>query len=232
MTAGAVAIVLAAGSGERLGRAEPKAFLEVGGTPMVVRAAEAAAACPAVGSLVVTVPRGHERTARAIVAPGKPVIVVAGGRSRHASVAAALTAVPDGVSFVVCHDAARPFASPQQFVLVLGALQVIPDAAGAIPVVPVTETVKRVRGGFVVRTEGSREELTLAQTPQAFRASALRDAHGRAAQAGREFSDDAAALEWAGYRVAAVAGDQNNFKITTPQDLALAELFAAERARG
>ena len=141
MTAEAVAIVLAAGSGERLGRAEPKAFLEVAGTPMVVRAAEAAAACPAVASLVVTVPRGHERTARTIVAPGKPVVVVSGGHTRHASVTAALAVVPDGVSFVVCHDAARPFASPQQFVLVLGALEVTPDAAGAIPIVPVAETV-------------------------------------------------------------------------------------------
>jgi 2-C-methyl-D-erythritol 4-phosphate cytidylyltransferase len=160
------------------------------------------------------------------------VVIVSGGRSRHASVRAALAAVPDSATFIVCHDAARPFASPQQFVLVLGALEVTPDAAGAVPVVPVSDTVKRVRGGFVVRTEGSREELTLAQTPQAFRASALRDAHARAAQAGREFSDDAAALEWAGYRVAAVAGDPENFKITTPQDLALAELVAAERARG
>ncbi len=232
MTGGAVAIVLAGGAGERLGRAEPKAFIEVGGTPMVVRAAEAAAACPAVRSLVVTVPMGLERTARTIVAPGKPVVVVPGGRSRHGSVRAALAVVPDSVPFVVCHDAARPFASPQLFVLVLGALEVTPEAAGAIPVVPVADTVKRVRGGFVVRTEGSREELALAQTPQAFRGAALRDAHGRAAQAGREFSDDAAALEWAGYRVAAVAGDPDNFKITTPEELALAELFAAERARG
>lgn len=232
MTAEAVAIVLAAGSGERLGRAEPKAFVDVAGTPMVVRAADAAAACPAVRSLVVAVPRGHERTATSIVAPGKPVVVVSGGRSRHGSVRAALDAVPDSASLVVCHDAARPFASPQQFVLVLGALEVTPDAAGAVPVVPVTDTVKRVRGGFVVRTEGSREELVLAQTPQAFRALALRDAHARAAQAGREFSDDAAAVEWAGYRVAAVAGDPENFKITTPEDLALAELVAAERARG
>ncbi len=150
MTAGAVAIVLAAGSGDRLGRGEPKAFLEVAGTPMVVRAAEAAAACPAVGSLVVAVPRGHERSAQTMVAPGKPVVVVSGGRSRHASVRAALAAVPDSASFIVCHDAARPFASPQQFVLVLGALEVTPDAAGAVPVVPVSDTVKRVRGGFVV----------------------------------------------------------------------------------
>jgi 2-C-methyl-D-erythritol 4-phosphate cytidylyltransferase len=232
VTAGAVAIVLAAGSGERLGRAEPKAFVEVAGKPMVVRAAEAAAACPAVGSLVVAVPKGTETSARAVLAPGKPVVVVAGGRSRHASVRAALEAVPQSAPFIVCHDAARPFASPQQFVLVLGALEVTSDAAGAIPVVPVPDTVKRVRGGFVERTEGPREELMLAQTPQAFRAAALRDAHARAAQADREFSDDAAALEWAGYRVAAVAGDPENFKITTPEDLALAELVGAERARG
>ncbi len=160
-----------------------------------------------------------------------PVVVVAGGATRHRSVGLALAAIPEPTPFVVCHDAARPFASPRLFAEVLDALESSSDASGAVPVVPVSDTVKRVHDGFVVATE-DRDELALAQTPQAFRATALRDAHARAAGAGLEFSDDAAALEWAGYRVAVTPGDPENFKITTEQDLARAELLAAERARG
>ncbi len=231
MTGGAVAIILAAGSGERLGRAEPKAFLEVAGAPMMLRAAEAAAACLGVTSLVIAAPPGLEERARAVVVVGKPVVVVAGGATRHRSVGRALAAIPEPTPVVVCHDAARPFASSRLFGKVLGALEVSADASGAVPVVHVSDTVKRVHGGFVVATE-DRDELALAQTPQAFRAPALRDAHARAAGAGLEFSDDAAALEWAGYRVAATPGEPDNFKITTEQDLARAELLADECARG
>lgn len=231
MTATAVAVVLAAGSGERLGSGDPKGFVEVAGKPIVARAVEAAAGCPAVGSVVVTVPAGSEERARAVAISAKPVVVVAGGASRHASVRAALAAIRKDVPVVVCHDAARPFASWELFRVVVEALEA-GDADGAIPVVPVPDTVKRVRDGVVVGTEGPRAELALAQTPQAFRADALRDAHERAAQAGLEFTDDAAALEWAGYRVKAVAGEPGNFKVTTVADLARAEELAAEPARG
>ena len=198
---------------------------------MLLRAAQAAAACSEVTSLVIAAPPGLEERARALVAGVKPVVVVAGGATRHRSVGLALAAIPEPTPFVVCHDAARPFASPRLFAEVLDALESSSDASGAVPVVPVSDTVKRVHDGFVVATE-DRDELALAQTPQAFRATALRDAHARAAGAGLEFSDDAAALEWAGYRVAVAPGDPENFKITTEQDLARAELLAAERARG
>ena len=231
MTGAAVAVVLAAGRGARLGLREPKGFVEVAGRPLVAWAVEAAAGCPGVGSVVVIVPAGSEERARAAAVSAKPVVVVAGGASRHASVGAALAAIPKDVPIVVCHDAARPFASSQLFIAVVEALEA-GDADGAIPVVPMPDTVKRVRDGFVVGTEEPRAELALAQTPQAFRADALRDAHERAAREGLEFTDDAAALEWAGYRVRAVAGEPGNFKVTTVEDLARAAELAGEPARG
>jgi 2-C-methyl-D-erythritol 4-phosphate cytidylyltransferase len=156
---------------------------------------------------------------------------VTGGDSRQASVRAALGAIPDDVGLIVSHDAARPLASVELFSAVLGALEGSPEADGVVPVIPLPDTVKRVRAGFVVATEG-RHELVLAQTPQAFRAPALREAHARAVEAGLEFTDDAGVLEWAGYRVKAVAGESDNFKITTAEDLARAEALAKEMARG
>jgi 2-C-methyl-D-erythritol 4-phosphate cytidylyltransferase / 2-C-methyl-D-erythritol 2,4-cyclodiphosphate synthase len=123
------------------------------------------------------------------------------------------------------HDGARPFASPGLFTSVLAA--VAGGADGAIPIVPVADTIKRVQDGLVVGTE-PREELALAQTPQGFRAAALRDAHARAARADLEFTDDAAALEWAGYEVRVVPGDPDNFKVTTLSDFVRAERQAAD----
>ena len=129
---------------------------------------------------------------------------------------------------MICHDAARALATPQLFSTVLGSLE---GWDGVVPVVPVPDTVKRVRDGAVVATE-RREDLALAQTPQAFSARALRDAHARAAEAGLEFTDDAAALEWAGYRVRTTPGEPHNFKITTVEDLARAEQLLEEMVRG
>lgn len=224
---GAVVIVLAAGSGERLALATPKAFVELAGRPMLVHAARAAFDCSAVASILAVVPAGWEERAHRLLEPIGPHAVVAGGRTRQASVRAALAATPSG-DIIVCHDAARPFASPALFSAVVSALV---GADGAVPVLAVADTVKRVRGGIVDATE-PRDGLALAQTPQAFDAAALRDAHERAEREGVDVTDDAAALEWAGYRVSAVAGDARNFKITTPEDLARAELVASELARG
>ncbi len=226
----AVAIVLAAGRGERLGTFKPKAFVDIGGRPILVWAAEAALGS-GIGSLVVVVPEGWEESAHSLLEPVGPHTVVVGGPTRQASVRAGLAAIAEGVPFVVCHDAARPFATRELFFVVRGIFEHFPDADGAAPVVGVPDTVKRVRDGLVVGTE-DRQGLVLAQTPQGFRATALRDAHARAADADLEFTDDAAALEWAGYRVKAVSGEDGNFKITTAQDLARAELVARELALG
>lgn len=224
----AVAIVLGAGSGERLGLETPKAFVPLGGRPILARAAAAAFLCPRIGFVVVTAPAGDEDLAHAMVEPLGAHAVVSGGATRHASVRAALAAVPDGAEAVLCHDAARALATSDLFSAVLEALD---GWDGVVPVVPVPDTVKRVRGEVVVGTE-PREDLALAQTPQAFTVSALRDAHARAAEGEVEFTDDAAALEWAGYRVRAIAGEPANFKITTTEDLARAERLLEGSVRG
>lgn len=226
---GAVAIVLAAGGGERLGSPVPKAFVAIGGRPMLTRAVASALGCPAVGAVVVAAPAGSEDLAHAALEAFGAHAVVTGGATRHASVRAALDAVPGDVRVVVCHDAARPLATPGLFASVIAALGG-DGVDGAVPLTPIPDTVKRIGEGVVVGTE-PRDGLALAQTPQAFRAFALRDAHARAVAAGVEFTDDAGVLEWAGYRVVAVEGEPSNFKITTPEDLALARFLVPEFTR-
>ena len=218
---GAIVILLGAGAGRRLGAAEPKALLAIGGRPMLAVAAAAAAASSHVRGLVVTFPPGWEGRARACVEDlGVPAGFVEGGDSRQASVRAALAEVPGQVGIVAVHDAARPFASPELFARVVEA--VADGADGAVPVLAVADTVLRVRGEIVEGTE-PREELALGQTPQAFRASVLREAHAKAEVAGASFTDDASMLRWAGFEVRAIPGDPANIKITTIADLAHAD---------
>jgi 2-C-methyl-D-erythritol 4-phosphate cytidylyltransferase len=214
----AVAIVVAAGTGRRIGADVPKAFLPLGAEPMLVHAVRAAFASSSIGSVVVAAPRGREDLAHAMIEDVGPHLVVTGGDSRHASVRAALEVVASEAPIVVVHDAARPFATPGLFATVVAAAG---EADGAVPVLPLTDTVKRVRDGWVVSTE-VREELVATQTPQAFRAAALRQAHDRALAEGRVFTDDAAAVEWAGFHVRTVEGEATNFKVTTAADLELA----------
>lgn len=217
----AVAIVLAAGAGRRVGAEEPKAFLSIGGRPMLAVAVGAAAASPLVASVVVAAPSGWEEQARRCTEGcGVPVVVVAGGSTRQASVRAALEALPPETTVVAVHDAARPFAPPDLFTAVIVAVSEI--TPGAVPVAPVTDTVKQVVGERVVGTL-DRERLALAQTPQAFDVAVLRQAHRHAAERRLELTDDAAALEHQGIPVAAIAGDPNNVKITTLFDLANAD---------
>jgi len=221
----ASAVVVAAGAGTRLGADEPKSLLEIGGRAIVAVAVGAVVACPAIDDVVVAAPPGFEDRVLARLSKLDPSItVVSGGDTRQRSVAAALQAV-SASEIVVIHDAARPFASPDLFTAVVQA--VASGADGAVPILPLTDTVKRVRGGLVVQTE-AREELGLAQTPQACRADVLRAALERAADAGLDFTDDAGLLEWMGATVRAVPGEPGNFKITTLLDL----LRADELLRG
>lgn len=221
----AAAIVLAAGSGDRLGAEIPKAFVPLGGRPLLVHAIGALRACPRIGEIVVAVPDGWASRARALLGSDPRCTVVTGGATRRDSVRAALDAVPSDAASIVCHDAARPLAPSWLVDAVLGGLV---DADGVVPGIPVVDTVKRVEGGFVVRTE-PRDGLVAVQTPQAFRADALRAAHARlAALDGTGVTDDAMAIEAAGGRVRIVPGEPRAFKVTDADDLARAEALLAE----
>jgi 2-C-methyl-D-erythritol 4-phosphate cytidylyltransferase / 2-C-methyl-D-erythritol 2,4-cyclodiphosphate synthase len=225
----AVAVVLAAGRGERLGeRVPPKAFVRVGGRPLLAFSLDAVERCPDVMGVVVAVPPGLEDAAADVLGrpPATRSVVVVGGMNRQRSVRLALDAAGtewgDEFDAVICHDAARPFASSSLFSRVLGALA---HADGAVPAVPVEDTLKRVRDGGVGETV-PRDGLVRAQTPQAFRRKALESAHRSAERDAFQATDDAALLERAGFRVTVVDGDPRNIKITRPEDLALAEALA------
>ena len=221
----AVAIVVAAGRGERLGAARPKAFVVLGGETLLVRAARAFEAAPSVGGLVAVVPETEADAARALLAPlAKLRAVVAGGARRQDSVAAGLAALPEGFEGVVLvHDAARPLVEAELIEAV--ASQALATGA-ALPVLPLVDTVKRVRGGRVVETV-DRGELGGAQTPQGFRCALLREAIEAARGAGVELTDESMAVERLGHPVAAVPGSMRNRKLTTPDDLAWAEAVVA-----
>lgn len=220
---GAVAIVLAAGLGERMHAEMPKALMPFDGTTIVARAVERALACPSVASAVVVAPAGWEDPVRTLVEPLGAQTIVTGAATRQGSVTAALSALSSDPTRVVCHDAARPLATASLFERVLDALD---GWDGVVPVLAMVDTVKRVRDGAIERTE-PREALALAQTPQAFLASALLAAHERAARDGFEATDDALLLERAGFRVRAIEGERTNLKVTTPEDVRLAETLAS-----
>ena len=228
------AIVVAGGTGRRFGGF--KQFLPLAGVP--VASWSIRAACTVADGAVLVVPSDAlpESDPSAVCDGGLPApgatgdaafgatTVVAGGATRAASVRAGLAAVPGDVGIIVIHDAARPLASPQLFASVVAAVR-SGDAAGVIPVVPVSDTLKRVEDGIVVATV-DREGLVSVQTPQAFVAEALRSAH----RDGGEATDDAGLLEAAGLSVATVEGDLRNLKLTRPEDLVLAEALMAGAA--
>lgn len=200
MSAGVWAIVLAAGEGNRFG--DRKQFVDLAGRRVVDWSlASARASCD---GTVLVLPPGIEDDAG-----------VAGGATRSASVRAGLAAVPAGAGIVVVHDAARPLAPPAVWARVIDAVRAGADAA--VPVLPVSDTVKRVAGTAVVETL-DRRTLVAVQTPQAFRAEALRAAHTSLADA----TDDAALVEAMGGTVVTVAGDPRNLKLTRPEDLVVA----------
>jgi 2-C-methyl-D-erythritol 4-phosphate cytidylyltransferase len=212
-----VALVLAAGAGTRLGQPAPKGFVSLGGRPIFAFAVEALAASGVVDSIVLVVPPPSIRKAEELVRESGSSVdaVVAGGRTRQQSVQRALTAVGSEAEAIVCHDAARPFASPD---LVRRVTEGLVRADGVVPIIPSPDTVKRTRHGWILATM-DREELGLAQTPQAFASHALRSAHSSALDRGIVATDDAMLLEEAGFRVAAVDGEATNFKITDGEDL-------------
>ncbi|RZU66179.1 2-C-methyl-D-erythritol 2,4-cyclodiphosphate synthase [Microterricola gilva] len=223
-------IVVAAGSGTRLGRAEPKAFVTLGGRPMLAHALDGVFAVREAVQLIVVAPDAELERARAIVAASAgPAVdytsVVVGGASRQLSVAAGLAAVAPGVGVVLVHDAARALTPSGQFEAVIAAVR--SSGAGVIPALPVVDTIKRVDASGLVRETVDRSELAAVQTPQGFVRAELDEAY---AAPSADFTDDAALLQSFGHSVGTVAGDERAFKITTAWDLARAERLLAESA--
>jgi 2-C-methyl-D-erythritol 4-phosphate cytidylyltransferase len=222
----AVALLAAAGRGERLEGDLPKALLRLSGKPLLRYAMDAMDACRELQAVVVAAPTDRWREVVDVVKSSEKVIeVVEGGETRTGSIRKALEAVPAEFDAVACHDVARPFASPALFTAVLRALE---GADGAIPTVPVHDTVKRIDGDAVGETL-PRDGLALAQTPQAFHREVLEAAHRAAALEGFEGTDDATLVERAGYRVVVVPGETSNFKVTTSADLSVATALADRR---
>lgn len=214
------ALIVAAGAGERLGIDRPKAFATLGGRPLLAESLDRLDRCPWIDALVVAAPQGWEEPVILLaeeIAASKVVSCVTGGATRAESVRAALAEVPEDAVVVLVHDAARPLVEDAIVERVLAPLAEGFD--GAVPGLPVPDTVKRVDGRVVVETV-DRAALVGAQTPQAFLAESLRRAYsGDLGDA----TDCASLVERAGGRVAVVDGDPQLLKITTPADLALVE---------
>ncbi len=226
-------VVVAGGAGTRFG--SHKQFAALGGRSLVAWALSAArsvsdgvvlvvpAGVPEAGTGVLDAGTGALDGHRAGVDGGADVVVY-GGATRAESVRSGLAAVPASAGVVVVHDAARPLATPALFRAVVDAVQRPGGPAGAVPGVPVPDTVKQVAGGLVAATV-DRRDLVAVQTPQAFRADALRRAHA----GGGDATDDAGLVEALGLDVAIVPGDPRNRKVTTPEDLVVAAALLARR---
>jgi 2-C-methyl-D-erythritol 4-phosphate cytidylyltransferase len=199
-------IVVAGGTGNRFGA--PKQFARLSGVPVIDRALGATReACDGV---VVVIPADVSWRAPS------GVVTARAGTTRSDSVRSGLALVPEATEVVVVHDAARPLASRALFAAVIDAVRSGADAA--VPALPVVDTVKRVAAGRVVGTV-DRKDLVIVQTPQAFRAAALRAAHGT----GADETDDAALIEAEGGAVVVVPGEARNLKLTVASDLELAQ---------
>jgi 2-C-methyl-D-erythritol 4-phosphate cytidylyltransferase len=221
-----VALIVAAGSGERLGAGKPKALVELAGRPLLQWSIDVLSQVSDIERIVVALPPG--------VAAPAGVIGVDGGPVRSDSVRRALTAAGEGSEeqLVLVHDAARPLLSVELASAVIAALESDPSADAAIAAVPVTDTIKRVDGAGAVSETLERGELWAVQTPQVFRRGALERALDVPADELARATDDAGLIERGGGRVIVVHASDENLKVTTPNDLRIAELLLAERSRG
>jgi len=225
------AILPAAGLGTRMGAETPKQFLELGGVPLVIFTLRRLAACPAITHFyIATLP--EELAALEIRAGkeklGRPVRILRGGATRQESVARALEEVPADTEIVLVHDAVRPFVTPEQIDRVIAEARA---CGAAILGIPATDTVKEVKrvshpeDVALITATIRRERIVLAQTPQAFRYSLLREAFAGAAKDDATASDEASLVERLGHDVHVVHGSDRNIKITRPADLELARYY-------
>jgi 2-C-methyl-D-erythritol 4-phosphate cytidylyltransferase len=214
-------VIAAAGSGQRLGAGGPKAFVELAGRPLLEWSLDAFRAASTIAEIVVAAPAGEDAR---IAAEG--VVAVEGGAHRSESVANALALCTE--EFVVVHDAARPLVTPGLIDAMVEELAGEEDAAGVTAATPVTDTIKQVGDEGRVERTLDRAGLWAVQTPQVFRADALRDALSDPDSLPAA-SDDAMLVERRGGRILVHSTPPDNIKVTTPFDMRVAELLLRER---
>jgi len=223
-------IIVAAGRGERAapdGKGDPKQYRLLGGIPILSRTIAAMLAIPAIDRVLPVIHADHaDRYAALGLSDSRLLHPVFGGADRQTSVRAGLEALaPLHPDLVLIQDAARPFVDAA---LVAGVLAALSTHRGALPVIPVTDTIKRSHDGVIVDGTEDRHTLFAAQTPQGFHFEAILAAHRRAAGLPQPFTDDAGIAEWAGLGVALAPGSVRNIKITLPEDFARAERLLGE----
>lgn len=222
-------IIAAAGKSTRMGRGVDKQFVCVGGKPILWYSVKAFAAIRAVKQIVVTVSPHNRAQVEALLRQmlkDIPWRVVDGGAERQHSILFALRQVDPSIEYVMIHDGARPFVEPQH---ILDSLAAAACFGAATVAVPAKDTIKVTDVDGCVAHTLDRSTLWQVQTPQAFRRDLLAGVHEKAAAAGKLVTDDAALIEWCGGKVKLVKGSYFNLKVTTPEDLLLAEAIAAKR---
>ena len=223
-----VAIVPAAGSGNRMGRGLSKQYLSLGGMPLLVHTLNVFEKCPLVDALLVVVPPPDVEAVRTEMLPRwnlkKLAGVIPGGKERQDSVRAGIETLDRDTDIVIIHDAVRPFITAK---LIEDCIRAAAEEGAATVGVPVKDTVKEVGAdGRVMRT-CDRNLLWLTQTPQAFRRDIIENAHRAAVRDGYRGTDDTSLVERLGIAVRMIRGDYGNIKITTPEDLVIAEALLA-----
>jgi len=218
------ALIVAAGQGLRMGTAQRKQFLHLGDRPILTRTLQRFDRIERIERIVVAVPPSEKAYCeQEIVAPAnlkKPVVLVNGGAHRQASVFNGLQSLGDAEGIVLIHDGVRPMVTEALIeTCIQGALQ----WEACIPAVPVVDTPKQINAEGIIVSTLAREQLRMAQTPQAFRLSLICRAHAEARRLGLKATDDASLVEAMGRAVHVVDGLRENIKITTPEDLAWAE---------
>ena len=222
----AVALIVAAGRGERLGSGRPKALVMLSGRPMLQWSVDTLRSVRAIEQIVIALPEAE------LGAAPEGTIGVVGGATRSESVRAALVAAPAAAQVVVVHDAARPLASPELFERTIAELERL-GCDAVIAAVPVSDTIKEVADdGRTVRATLERSRLWAVQTPQVFRRAALERALQAPAAILAAATDDAWLIEQAGGVVRLAESEPGNIKVTSPTDLRIAEMLLAERLAG
>lgn len=224
------AVVLGGGSGKRMGAGQNKVFLPVGGVPAIIRSIRAfQGLCR---GAVAVIASGEESQLKALIEQyglsSFVLAIVPGGKERQDSVWNGLNALPDDAQYVLIHDGARALVTEQ---VIRDSLKSAQQHGSGVAAVPVVDTIKRAAADGRVLETPDRASLYAMQTPQTFRLSLIRQAHAIARQDGFLGTDDASLLEHAALPVYLSMGQRENLKLTTPVDLALAELILQQREK-